>query len=58
MLKLIAILALIVIGQSALSSTKWTLPLLIGAVLIYCFPLLILVVALTVAGVAYFHMFD
>ena len=56
MLTLIAILALIVIGQSALSSVKWTL-LLSGAVLVYCFPLLILVVTLAVAGVAFLLIF-
>lgn len=54
MLTLIAILALIVIAQSVVSSTKWTLALLIFAVLLYCFPLLILlVVAIAVAGAAY-----
>lgn len=54
MLTLIAILALIVIAQSVVSSTKWTLILLIFAVLLYCFPLLILLlVAIAVAGAAY-----
>ena len=54
MLTLIAILALIVIAQSVVSSTKWTLALLIFAVLLYCFPLLILLlVAIAVACAAY-----